>query len=258
MVERPASICLSIVSHGHGSMVGELLFSIAANHVIDPLRDQIIVTLNLPEPEDFLDRGAFLPITVIRNNAPKGFGSNHNAAFAISESDLFCVLNPDLYIGAINLDYMREILSNPSVGAWAPLVKSPAMSIEDSARKFPTPLTLVKRYLLGRRSLDYDVTSLPLEVDWVAGMFVAFRKEVFALLQGFDESYHMYMEDVDICCRLKRMALKVIYDPRVVVVHDARRDSRKKLKYLGWHAMSAARFFFGCYSDSKFVRKSRT
>lgn len=251
------SICLSIVSHGHGSMFGSLLAAIADCRLLDPTRDQVIVTLNLSEDEAFLQNGSSLPITVLRNPLPKGFGANHNSAFQVCRSDLFCVLNPDVHMDSFNLNFMRDILSDPSVGAWAPRVNSPVMTTEDSARKFPTPLILFKRYFLGRRSLDYFQSNLPIEVDWVAGMFVAFRRDVFASIRGFDESYHMYMEDVDICRRLKRASLKVIYDPRSIVIHDAQRDSRRKLKYLAWHFISACRYFLNVGSTSAVAKRSR-
>lgn len=238
------TICFSIVSHGHGTLVGQLLASIVDRGLIDPRRDQVIITLNLPEDEGFLAEGSSLPVTVLRNESPKGFGANHNAAFATCRSDLFCVLNPDLHLKSLDLVFMREVLRDQSVGAWAPLVNAPAMTVEDSARRFPTPVILLRRLVLKQRSNDYMVSNAPLEVDWVAGMFVAFRHSVFAALRGFDESFHMYMEDVDICRRLKRSSLKVIYDPRTSVVHDARRDSRRNLRYLMWHVKSALRYFW--------------
>lgn len=225
-------------------MVGQLLASIADRRLTDPRRDQVIVTLNLPEDEGFLANGSSLPMTVLRNESPKGFGANHNAASAVCKSDLFCVLNPDLQLGSLDLRCMCEVLRDPSVGAWAPLVNSPTMAIEDSARKFPTPAVLFRRTFLKQYSIDYEVSNVPFQVDWVAGMFIAFRSSVFAAHRGFDESYYMYMEDVDICRRLRRSSLKVIYDPRTAVVHDARRDSRKKLKYLAWHVKSALRYFW--------------
>ncbi len=242
LAENP-STCFSIVSHGHGKLVGQLLASIIESRLIDPVRDQVIVTLNLPEDEGFLVEGSPLPMTVIRNKSPKGFGANHNAAFANCKTDLFCVLNPDLQLESLDLAYMRQVLADPSVGAWAPQVFSPAMTVEDSARKFPTPAILFRRIFLKQYSIDYVASNTPVEVDWVAGMFMAFRSNVFGAHNGFDESYHMYMEDVDICRRLHLASLKIIYDTRTAVVHDARRDSRRKLKYLIWHALSLSIYF---------------
>lgn len=242
--ERP-TICFSIVSHGHGKLVGQLLASIRDRQLIDPLRDLVIVTLNLEEDESFLLEGSSLPINIIRNKEPKGFGANHNAAFATCQSDLFCVLNPDLDLKLLELRFMYEALRDLTIGAWGPMVKSPNMAVEDSARKFPTLLSLFTRTFLNQRSIDYVALNEPIEVDWIAGMFISFRSTTFRMLCGFDESYHLYMEDVDICRRLKSSSLKVIYDPRTLVIHDARRDSRKNLKYLKWHVMSIMKYFAG-------------
>ena len=239
------TVCFSIVSHGHGALIGPLLASIAQRGLIDPLRDQIIVTINIPEDEAFLVAGSALPIAVLRNPSPKGFGANHNAAFQRCASQVFCVLNPDLDLESLAPRFMFEVLEDPTVGAWAPVVHSPRMTIEDSARRFPTLPILFRRTFLKQRTNDYEIEDQPVSVDWVAGMFIAFRSSVYSGIRGFDESYHMYMEDVDICRRLGRAGLKVIYDPRTAVRHDARRDSRRKLKYLMWHLASAARFLLG-------------
>ena len=46
------------------------------------------------------------------------------------------------------------------------------------------------------------------------------RRSVFDELEGFDESYFMYMEDVDLCWRAWRAGHRVHYDPAVRVVHQ--------------------------------------
>ena len=239
------TVCFSIVSHGHGTLIGQLLASIAQRRLIDPSRDQVVVTINIAEDEGFLAAASTLPMIVLRNGSPKGFGANHNAAFSRCTSQVFCVLNPDLALDSLDLRFMLETLEDPKVGTWAPLVNSPESTVEDSARRFPTPAILFRRTFLKQRMNDYDIADQPIAVDWVAGMFMAFRSSVYSGIRGFDESYHMYMEDVDICRRLGRADLQVIYDPRTSVTHDARRDSRRKLKYLMWHLRSAIRFFLG-------------
>jgi len=80
--------------------------------------------------------------------------------------------------------------------------------------------------------------------EWVAGMFMLFHSEDFARLKGFDERFFLYYEDVDICVRAWRDGLKVAACPRVSVVHDARRDSRRSLPHLRWHLASMARYFW--------------
>jgi len=70
-----------------------------------------------------------------------------------------------------------------------------------------------------------------------------FPRSVFSLLQGFDERYFLYYEDVDICARLNLAGFPVAVLPECTVVHHAQRSSHRSLRYLRWHISSMMRFF---------------
>ncbi len=235
-------ISLSVVSHGQGHLVEALLHDVRSwPHV----RVEVIVTLNIAESDRFIASFSDLTIKVIWNAMPKGFGANHNSAFAQSTGDIFIVANPDIRAPHLDLSALIETTLDPHVGACAPLVLSVDGKIEDSARRFPTVERLAKRVVLKRRSADFDVSKELTAVDWVAGMFIVFSREAFKRVGGFDERYFMYMEDADICRRLSKLHLAVVVDPRCKVVHEARRASRRNLQHLRWHVRSAVRFLFG-------------
>jgi N-acetylglucosaminyl-diphospho-decaprenol L-rhamnosyltransferase len=238
---RQPVVSLSVVSHGQGHLVEALLKDVRR---WTGTRIQIIVTLNIFEDQKFLQSFSDLDIFVISNATPKGFGANHNAAFAQASGEIFVVINPDIRAHELDLGPLVETAASSSVGACAPLVLSVDGKPEDSARRFPTITRLAKRIIFKKRSADFEVSSHPTVVDWVAGMFVVFRSEVFKRVGGFDERYFMYMEDVDICRRLKRHELSVVVDPRCKVIHDARRASRRDPQHLRWHIRSAIRYLF--------------
>jgi GT2 family glycosyltransferase len=81
------------------------------------------------------------------------------------------------------------------------------------------------------------------EVDWIAGMFMLFRSDTYRALGGFDETYFLYYEDVDLCHRLRKTGKSVIYNPAAEIVHDARRASRKDPRLAYRHLCSALRYF---------------
>ena len=239
------TVCLSIVSHGQGHLIRSLLSDLQRLALLDPKKDQIVLTLNIPEDEKFFNEFASLPLLIIRNTSPKGFGANHNAAFQVSKSDIFIVVNPDIRLRGFDPAAMLEILSSSDVGLWAPRVLSSTGEVEDNARRFPTFSRLGRRVFLRQRSSDYKVEEHPVSVDWVAGMFMALRRDTYAAVGGFDERYFMYMEDADLCRRIRRSGMRVIVDPRVEVIHDAQRASRRSLRHLRWHCRSAGRFLLG-------------
>lgn len=238
---KHSPISFSIVSHGQGQLVNQLLYDISN---LQDIPQEIILTLNIPEDEGFLKRYSHLNITIVRNSESKGFGCNHNYAFQISTADYFAIINPDIRIPpSFQIMPMLNYLCNRQVAAIAPTVYSVSGELEDSARVFPTIFKIASRVIGFNKGPDYITCSNPIEVDWVAGMFVVFTSNKFLEVSGFDEKYFMYCEDIDICQRFKNLNYKIVLDCRASVIHDAQRTSRRKLKYFFWHIKSLFRYF---------------
>jgi GT2 family glycosyltransferase len=108
---------------------------------------------------------------------------------------------------------------------------------------------LLGKLVRGTAGPDYRVDKGPLEVEWVAGMFIGFRSDAYARIGGFDERYFLYYEDVDICRRLRSHGCKVVYDTTVSVIHEARRASRRNPRLMRIHAASALRYLLSSYKD---------
>lgn len=235
-------VSCSVVSHGQGQLIRKLLTDMRG---WKSARLQIIVTLNIHEDEHFLAEFADLDILVLRNHNPKGFGSNHNQAHRSAEGEFFLVVNPDISTGAFDLQPLIDTARRPRSGVTAPMVVSPAGEVEDSARPFPTLAGLFRRVMLRKIETFAIDPAKPTTVDWVGGMFMLFRTDFYAQLGGFDERYFMYFEDVDLCHRISQRQQDAIVDPRVRVVHDARRASRTDMKHFRWHFRSAVRYLIG-------------
>ncbi len=231
-------ITLSIVSHRQNILVNQLLDDVQ-RHCAD--RVALVLTENVADPTPLATGSLSCPVERIANDRVKGFGANHNAAVDRCASPYFCVVNPDIRLPADPFPQLLRQFADPSVAVAGPLVLNPAGGIEDSARRYPTVRRLFWK-LLGNKQADYPTDRGPLDVDWVAGMFLLFRTEAFRSIRGFDERYFLYYEDIDICRRLRRSGKRVIYDPGARVVHDARRASRRDARYARHHIASALRF----------------
>jgi N-acetylglucosaminyl-diphospho-decaprenol L-rhamnosyltransferase len=70
------------------------------------------------------------------------------------------------------------------------------------------------------------------------------RSDFFMELNGFDENYFMYYEDVDLCMRAHISGGKVLAVPSIAITHDARRASRKNFQHFRWHFMSLLRYLW--------------
>jgi len=231
-------VTISIVSHGHGILVTKLLAQLRNL----PCVSQIILTINIPEQLVFSSDDL---IELIVNETPVGFGENHNNAFKICRYPFFCVMNPDIELIEDPFPSLLESMKLYNVSLIAPTILSPSGAIEDSAREFPTLISLFKKLICsseGRWPLNNtDFINYP---DWVAGMFMLFNSDVFEDILGFDSNFFMYYEDVDICKRLTRKKNKIGICTETKVIHDARRSSRKNFRFFLWHLHSLFRYLF--------------
>jgi len=233
-------LLVSVVSHLHGTLVQPLLEDLAR---CDTRAMHVVLTLNAAETLPF-EPGAFpFRLEVVRNASPRGFGANHNAAFARASAEHFAVLNPDLRLPHDPFRTLLPALEDQTVGAVAPRIVDPTGAPEDHARAFPTPFTIIAKLFGSRPRVQGDSSGKPFRADWIAGMFMLFRGDAFAAVGGFDESYFLYYEDVDLCARLAGRGMRVEVHPAATAVHDARRASHGNALYMLWHLKSMARFF---------------
>jgi GT2 family glycosyltransferase len=235
-------LTISIVSHGQSHLIKDLISDLNGLKLKNV---EIVITLNIPENESHYSCIQY-PVTMVRNYKPKGFGENHNHAFSISKGDYFLVLNPDIRMNYFDVDSFLNPMHNSNVGLVGPIVKNSKGLMEDTIRKFPNLYKLIAKIFKDNSISDYEIGSHPFVVDWLAGMFMLFRREAFADVGGFDSKrFFMYYEDVDICKRLHKINWLVMVNPEMIVVHDAQRQSHKNLKHFIWHFTSAIRYTTG-------------
>ena len=237
-------VTLSVVSHGQIDLVNQFLDDLS-RHCPEELC--VILTHNIPEPAASLPSNWRHRLEVIANDDQKGFGANHNTAFRRCVTPLFCVANPDIRLSGNPFPILAAALERSRVAVAGPLVLDPQGRAEDSARKFPTAGRLLHKLFTPPKGPDYRVSDSPIEVDWLAGMFMAFRAEAFRAVKGFDERFYLYYEDVDICARLSRRGYSVVYAPEARITHDARRASRRDMRLMRIHLASALRYLSTTY-----------
>jgi hypothetical protein len=217
----------------------------------------VTLTLNIDEALSFNSKTYPFPIDIIINSVPKGFGANHNEAFHLHQKDstFFCVVNPDIRVFKNPFSALIASMEHTAVGLAAPLVVNQNGVTEDSARFYPTPFKILCKTFGRCKGSDYAVGKEYIFPDWVGGMFMLFKKETFEQLNGFNERYFLYYEDVDLCARLKLMGGELALCPTAQVVHNAQRSSHSSLKYLKWHVSSMLRFFCSKVFLLIFLRK---
>lgn len=252
----PSLISISIVSHGQMGLVSLLLADIQKHCDVASL--EVILTVNIPESLPVSLGQHPFPVKLIHNSAPVGFGANHNQAFRQAQGEFFAVINPDVRMASNVFPLLITNLEMLAAGAVAPLVLDAAGTIADSARRFPTPLKILRK-LVGRcKAADYAVGTETLYPDWVGGMFMVFRRDVYRQIGGFNEKFFLYYEDVDLCARIWLKGWYVALIPDAKVIHEARRHSHRSVTYLALHLRSMAQFFLSAtFVKAVLLRKRR-
>ena len=241
MYQCGVDISISIVSHLQIGLIVDLLADI--EKYCKGLNIELILTLNVDENLPFAVDAFSFPIKLFRNVNPMGFGANHNQAFGSAAGKYFCVINPDIRLNSNPFGALIVCFQDPLIGVAAPLILGEKGAIEDSARRFPSPLKIVEKVFGRGKGSDYEIKEALVFPDWVGGMFMLFPQGIFDSLGGFDERYFLYYEDVDICGRLRLQGCEVVVCPQVKAIHHAQRSSHRSLKYLNWHLRSLIRFF---------------
>lgn len=150
-----------------------------------------------------------LPMVCIRNQANRGFAAACNQGAAGSAADYVLFLNPDVVLFNDSLSVAVHFLALPAnnrVGICGIQLVDEGGVVWRSCARFPTP-GIVLNTMLGldqlsprrfpgllMREWDHG-TSRP--VDIVIGAFMLVRRALFNSLNGFDERFFVYLEDVD-------------------------------------------------------------
>ncbi len=203
------------------------------------------------------------------NNKNIGYGAAHNIAIqkSLTQAPYHLILNPDV-------EFEPEILSqafnfmqaNKDVGLLSPKIFFPDGTQQVMTARLPTPFDLLfARRLPGffkkvfKKKIDYyflrDINfDGPKNIPNLPGSFMFVRTEALKKINGFDEHFFMYVEDVDITRRIHQH-YKTLFYPNIQIIHALERGSNKSMRLLIYHIKSAIYYFnkWGWFTDKERV-----
>ena len=200
-----------------------------------------------------------------------GFGAGHNRAFTLVSdwSDLHFIVNPDIIF---DRDVISEIISvfrsDDAIMAGMPNICNMDGSSQNLCKTLPTPLDLIVRrfipfdWIKNKIASKYVLSGLPsdtvVDIPNLSGCFLAVRSEAFRQINGFDEAYFMYMEDIDLVRRLGDIG-RTVYVPFARVHHGYAKGSYRLGRLFFFHIRSAIRYFnkWGWFTDFDRVKRNR-
>ena len=194
---------------------------------------QIIVLDNgstepiIPEIKNF-----FPEVEWIDSKENLGFGKGCNLAEKHATKPYLFFINPDTIISKNAFREMLKFMEeHPEAGTVGCRILNEDGTLQWACRRsFPTIVSAVSKTIglaamfpksktLASYNMTYADPDEMIEVDAISGSFFCIRRDVYEKLNGFDEDYFMYGEDLDLCFRTKQMGLKNYYTPVTNILH---------------------------------------
>jgi hypothetical protein len=243
---EPIDVSVVVVTHEHREFIGPCLESLARE--VAELRGEVFVVDNRSRDgsaELVAQRHPWVQLIVRERRC--GFSDNHNLAIRRARGRHVLILNPDTELRPGALATLTRFMdASPDVGICGAKLLFPDGSVQPSCRRFPTlrsvlvrrtPLRLLARGCAANRRhlmLDQPIATEPCDVDWLLGACLLVRRAAIDEVGLLDEGYHLYVEDIDWCYRMRRNGWRVCWVPQAQIVHAHQAASDRRL--LSWHS----------------------
>jgi hypothetical protein len=161
-----------------------------------------------------------------------GFGRANNVGFLQASGECVLFLNPDTVSNAQALGHcVRRLQTEPDIGLISPKLVLADGSMDLACRRsiptlwdgFCRAIGLAAAFPRARLFAGYNLTHLPsggtYTVGAINGAFMMTRRAILERVGLFDEAFFMYGDDLDLCIRVARAGLRIVYDGRVQITH---------------------------------------
>lgn len=240
-------LAIIIVSYNTKKLLSDCLDSIfKAQHPSGGV-EVIVVDNNSTDGSPAMVKSLYPKVNLIIKRKNLGFAKANNIGSSKSNSTYQLFLNSDTVLDKISLiKPLKYLKRHPEVGALTiKLILGNGTIDYDNRRGFPTPwntfcrlfgLSAIfsKSLFFNSYHLGFKPIKRPTTVPVIAGSFLMISTKIFKQINGWDEDYFFYGEDIDICYRLQEKGYKIIYYPKVSALHlkGASSGIRKETKLI--------------------------
>jgi GT2 family glycosyltransferase len=201
-------------------------------------------------------RHNFPSVITFSNTNNLGYGAAANQGILHCSAPYVLLLNSDTCLQRGCLKALSSYLDNHLRAAIVgPRLINPEGLLQPSCFPFPTLLPL----FLQESRLEHLIGLIPLVRDhylrtwlhiysrvvpWILGAALAIRREAFEEIGGFDTSFYMYAEEVDLCYRLAKSGWETHFTPDATIVHEGGASTRQHRATMSVHFFISILHFY--------------
>jgi len=225
---RPTSVAVVIVNWNTKALLNECLKSFSRHPAPGVSTDLVVVDNGSTDGSVELVRREWPDVALIENPENRGFTRASNQGIRATASEYVLLINTDAELTAGCLDLLvRAMEIDPNVAAaGARLVAPSGRWQRTGAGRAPTLRSAINHYLFLERVLPraqgvyltVDVTE-PRSVDWISSACMLLRRSALDQVGLLNEEFFVYMDDVDICGRLRAAGWAVTYVGSATAIH---------------------------------------
>jgi GT2 family glycosyltransferase len=263
-IEKKVQLDIVIVNYDSGHHLVNCLTALNMNNGVANGCQIIVYDNGSSDSSLQRARSSFPNVRYIGNHTNLGFATAVNRVAQTLKSKYLLLLNPDVVIFPNTVDLMFKFMEqHPKCGILGGEILSPFGFRQHTCRKFPhyfnVPFgrrslarrvfpnnTLSNKYLYLNLDSDY-----PQKVDFVEGSLMMIRREAAEQVGFFDEGFFLYLEDADLCYRIKERGWETWWLPESYAIHYRGENFRADNVHPAMHhSRGFYRFFSKHYKPS--------
>jgi len=161
-------------------------------------------------------------VILIESKVNHGFGKGNNEAVKYAKGEFLLLINNDTIVLDNLLPVLNHIKSNANIGVIGINMLNKERKYIPAAGVFPNfnNMFLMKKLLqIDEEFVNGNFSKSSYNVDWLGGSFLLLTKTLYNEINGFDEDYFMYVEDVDFCKKIANKGHLRVFLPNYSYIH---------------------------------------
>ncbi|WP_348798906.1 glycosyltransferase family 2 protein [Flavobacterium adhaerens] len=169
----------------------------------------------------------------IKSASNLGFAYGCNLGVKQAKGKYLLFLNPDTTIASNTLEVLYSTYNTqPEIGILSCLQRNKNNHFYNQKNIFPSLFHLfgISRHIYRKTSTHFDTKETVFYPDWVSGAVIYMSQDLLKQVNGWNEDYWLYYEDVEICKKISLKNMKIAVTRNTTIHHEHGGSTRNDFK----------------------------